>query len=322
MPQYKGKVIEVHRQFNMLALAQDDPEVKAWYGQAFRGIGPYFKNKTSGSGLTFDEQRLLLPEIVGMEPTDRDFRKTVTDHYHSFLTKIPHEGIKLQISLQDDNFPLSETNMPVNLKDYVIYRHLLEAPDVAINKYEAERQYNKKFYIVNPEEANIESIKINDLEDKATAVYMKYKDDAIKADQILTMLGVNVRGLKAEDKVLKLKEFVKKDGKLNEFEQKEVFNKFINTAEDRDLEYRYLIQEMIGAQYLSLVGTAVHLTESGEPVGEDMSRAVMYYKNPKNSRALNLLKAAYLTKVKKGEDYLPKEIRTTPITEKELQKAE
>lgn len=318
MAAYKGKIIEVHRQFNVLALAQNDPEVKAWYGQAFRGIGPYWHNKGPGSGLTFDEEKVLLPELVRVEATDKNFRAVVTNFYHEFLTKIPKEGIKLQVSLKDDNQECSEDNMPLNVKDYVTYRHIKDHPDVAPNQMEAERGYNKKYYIVDPEGASKEAMKVNELEDKATAVYMKYKDDIIRQDQILTMLGVNIRGMKTEDKILKLKDFTRKDAKSNEYEQKEVFSRFIKIAEDKDLEYRYLIQEMVGAQYLTKVGTAIHLTESGDTIASDMDGAVMYYKNPKNSKELNILRAAYLTKIKNDTSYLPKEVKAEPVkTEKE-----
>src|SRR4051812_5762405 len=105
---YTGKVIEIKRQFNQLALAQTDPEVQEWFGQSFRAIGPY--NEETGviaTGLNFDEQKLLLPGFIGIEATDKDFRTAVTRRYHEFLTRVPRMGIKLQISLEDDNLPLS-----------------------------------------------------------------------------------------------------------------------------------------------------------------------------------------------------------------------
>lgn len=318
----KGKIIEIHRHFNMLALAQNDPEVKAWYGQAFRAIGPYFHNKAPGSGLTFEEQRLLLPEVVGVEPEDKNFRTVVTNFYHEFITRIPQTGLKLNISLQDDTQPLSKTNMPVNVKDYIAYRHLLNSPEVAKDFATAEKMYTCKFYIHDPEGATQEAVKINELEDKATVIYMKYKDDVVRLDQILTMLGVDVRKMKPEQKVLKLKEFAKKDEKLNEYEQRAEFERFIRISEDKDLEYKYLIQEMIGAQYLTRVGTSIAYTESGEVIGQNMDEAVIYFRNPKNSRELNLLKAEYLTKLKKSEDYLPKEARSPKAPVKEAAKAE
>jgi hypothetical protein len=64
---------------------------------------------------------------------------------------------------------------------------------------------------------------------------------------------------------------------------------------------------MIGAQYLRRVGMNIVYTETGDKVGDNIDDAVLFFKNPKNSRALNLLKAEYQAKIKKGKDYLPKE---------------
>lgn len=304
---YNGKVIEVHRHFNLVEMSQEDPEVKAWLGQSYRGIGPYFEGKTTATGLTFEEQKYLLPELLGIEPTDKDFRKTVVRFYDELVTSIPKEGLKLQISLENDDQELSATNMPLNIKDYIVYRHIKRHPNVAKTKAEAEMLYGKRYYIVDPDGVSQEAVKINDLEDTAFAVYSKYKDDAIKIDQILTMLGVNIKGMKQEDKVLKLKSYAKKDNTLNDHNQKSAFERFIKTAEDKNLEYKYLIQEMIGAQYLARVGNNIVYAETGKKIGDNMEDAVLFFKNLKNSRELNLLKAQYQLLIKKGDEYLPKE---------------
>lgn len=316
---YNGKLLEVHRHFNMIEMSQEDPEVKAWLGQSYRAIGPYFEpgGKVIASGLNFEEQKLLLPEVLGIEPSDKDFRKSVTNFYHEMITKVPKDGIKLQVSLGNDNEPLSSGNMPLNVPDYIKMRHILSHPEVAKDKTEAERNYVARFYIVDPDHVMKGAIDVNTLEDKATVVYMKYKDDMIKVDQILTVLGINIKSLSHTDKVLKLKGFVKKDSKYNEVEQTEIFERFIKVAEDKDLEYKYLIQEMIGAQYLQRVGNNIVYKESGEKIGDNIEDAVLFFKNAKNSRALNLLKAEYQHKVKKGERYLPKE-----NPEKETQETE
>lgn len=308
---YTGKIVEVHRYQALAEMAQSDPEVKAWFGMAFKGIGPYFKERTTATGLSFEEQKLLLPEIFGIEPTDKDFRKVVNQKYDEFITKIPQEGIKLQVSLMDDTKPLSADNMPYNVMDYIKLKHIIGHPEVAKDRNEAEKLFGKRFYLVDPDQATSQAVNVNNLEDKAMVIYMKHKDDKIKTDQILTMLGVGIRGMKHEDKVLKLKSFSSKNSKMNESEQKEAFEQFIKIAEDKNLEFKYLIEEMIGAQYLSKVGTNILLKESGEKIGDNLEDAVLYYKNPKNSRELNLLKAQYLQKVKHGsEAYLPKEAQT------------
>lgn len=301
-----SKIIEIHRYFNLVEMQQNDPEVKAWLGQSFRGIGPYFKDKATATGLTFEEQRLLLPELLGIEHTDKDFRKVVIRFFDELLTSVPKEGLKLQIGLEDDSRPLAADNMPINIMDYIRFRHIRGHRDVAMNEAEAAKTFGKRYYIVDPEAVSNSATSLNTLEDKTLVVYMKFKDDRIKTDQILTMLGVNIKNMKPEEKILKLKELSQKNPKLNDYEQKEAFERFLTVAEDKDLEYKYLIQEMIGTQYLKRVGNNILYSESGKKVGDNLEDAVLYFKNPKNSRELNMMKAEYNTKIKKGDAYLPK----------------
>jgi hypothetical protein len=308
MRDYKGRIIEVHRHFNMLALAQNDPEVKAWYGEAFRAVGPYYEHggKAVATGLTFEEQKILLPIVLGIEAEDKDFRRAVTTYYHEFMTRVPKEGLKLQISLENDNDKLSKSNLPLNIPDYLAYRHILNHREVSQNKAEAEANYVKKFYLVDPDGVTKEAVRINSLEDKAVSLYMRYKEDVVKTDQVLVMLGVNINKMTHDDKVLKLKDFAQSNPELNKVEQAEAFQRFITVCEDKDLEYKYLIQEMVGTQYLKRVGTNIVITESSEKIGDNIEDAVLYLKNPKNSRQVLIMKAQYETLVKRGKEYLPK----------------
>jgi len=305
----EGRIIEVHRQFNSIQMAQSDPQVKEWLAQQFRAIGPYFTNdgKAVATGLNFDEQKVLLPNILGIEHSDKDFRKAVTNFYHEINTKVPSGGLKLQIALEDENKPLSESNLPINVKDYIAYRHLIGHRDVAKNKDEAERYQNKQFYVVDPNSATKEAVKINQLEDKAFSLYMSIKDSIVRTDQVLTMLGVRVSSMVHEDKVLSLKEFASKDSTLNDLEQQEAFLRFIRVCEDKDLEHKYLIEEMIAAQYLRRVGNNILFSESGEKLGDNMEDAVLYLKNPKFSKEANIMRAKYELLVKKESEYLPKQ---------------
>lgn len=307
---YRGKVVEVHRYFSIADMSQTDPKVQDWLAQSYRAIGPYFKEKATGTGLSFDEQKLLLPEILGVEHSDKEFRRVVNRHYDSLVLPIPRGGLKLQISLYNDNEKLSESNMPINPQDYIKWRFIQGHPEVAKDMSDAARfSVQKRFYVHDADKATKEAVDINTLEDKATNVYMKYKDDKIKLDQLLTMLGVNIKGMKHEDKVLKLKGYSKKDTKyVTELDQKVAFENFIEASEDKNMEYKYLIQELIGAQHLQRVGQNIVYKETGNSLGDNMEDAVLYLKNPKNSRELNLLKAQYLQKVKHGtEAYLPKD---------------
>lgn len=306
---YTGKTVEIHRHFSLVEMSQTDPEVKAWLGMSYRAIGPYFDGKNTATGLSFEEQRLLLPELLGIEHGDKDFRRTVIKFYDELITSVPKDGIKLRIGLENDKEKISESNKPLYIRDYITYRHAVNHPEVAKDRAEAERfSVTKKFYILDPDKTSEQAQTINALEDQAMSVYFTCKDSKIKIDQVLTMLGVNIKGMKHDEKVIKLKSFATRDSKLNEVEQKKSFDNFIKTAQDKDLEYKYLIQEMIAIQYLRRAGNNILYSESGKPLGENMEDAVLQLKNAKNSRELNLMKAQYIAKVKDGtKEYLPKE---------------
>jgi hypothetical protein len=315
-----SKTIEVHRHFNLVEMQQDDPSVKAWLGEAFKPIGPYFEpgGKAVGTGLSFKEQNILMPEQLGIESTDKDFRRAVTDFFHNILTNVPKDGLKLEVGLEDDKAELSKDNMPINVREYIIFRHLLKHPQVAPDRPTAEREIMRRFYLVDPHKVAASVNAINKTEDEALGLYFKHKDNPIKVDQILTMMGINARDMKRDQKVVKLKQLASKDPKLNSTEQAELFKNFIETCNDVNLETKYLVEELIAIKYLKRIGTSVLIDESNESLGDNMDEVIHFLNNPKNSKTLNVLKAQYQFKVKKGKDFeVPKaqEVKETEKTE-------
>lgn len=295
------KFIEVKRFFGLIEEAQADPDVQSWLGESYRAIGPYFVNKAVATGLTFDEQKLLLPEYLGLEASDRDFRKKVEEKYHEFTTPIPKGGVKLNIGLENNDKAVSETNKPHVMKDYLAYRHLVGSSEVAMDEIEAKRNPLKKFYIVDPDKVSGEAIDNNKLEDKALEFYFKEKDNELKVNQILTLMGsTKVYDMKPDEKKIKLKSYAQRQNGMNEYQQKELYKKFIDVCEDKDLEFKFLIQELVGAQVLERIGSNILLKETGEKLGDSVKDAVLFLKNAKNTRMLNKLKAEYETKVRKG----------------------
>lgn len=295
-----SKVIVIHRQLTFSQMAHTDTEVLDWFNQAFKAITPYWKGKVVGTGLTYSEQKLLMPYILGVEADDREFRKRTELFFHEILTKVPPQGLKLEIGLEDDSLPVNASNLPLNIQQYVIYRHAIGHPNVAMSKDEADRSPLKHFYLVDPEQVTSSDLRLNDLEDKALACYFKYKDDEVKVDQILTMLGVNIKLMSPSDKLLKLKSFTKRNENKGDLENQSDFQRFVDVCEDPDLMMKYLIQEMVGAQILERQGTTIFIKESGEAIGANAKEAVAYLKNPKNSRVYNMLRGHYDTLVKKG----------------------
>lgn len=296
------KIIRIERHYNLIEMQQSDASVQAWLGESYRPIGPYFDagGKSVAKGLTMDEQRLLMPEILGVEPADKEFRKEVEKFFHELLTNVPKTGLELNISLMDDERPLGVDNLPIVPRDYIVWRHATKHPHVAHDKSDAERNIQRRFYMIDPQSVKGEALKINRLEDQASSLYFKYKDDDLRVDQILTMMGMTIKGLKKDDKVLKLKEFTKAVPGFNEVEQKDRFTRFIEVCEDKDLSIKFLIEELVGAQYLERVGRVILLKDTGERLGDSIEEAVLFVTNKKNTKLYNQLKAQYGLKIRKG----------------------
>lgn len=302
-----SKIVFLHRKLSFAQMSHTDADVLDYYNQAFKAVSPYWKGKVVGTGLTPNEQKWLMPHVHGVETTDKDFRKATELYFHEILTKIPPKGLKLEIGLDDPTAPLGPDNLPISIIEFITYRHALGHPNVALTKEEADRLPTKHFYIVDPDQVSDSGIRLNDLEDKAISCYFKYKDDEVKVDQILTMMGTSIKGLSIADKVLKFKEFSKKKEGKGDGEQQVEFQRFIDVCEDADLMLKYLIQEMIGAQILERAGTTIMVKESGEVLGGNGKEAVLFLKNPKNSRVYNMLRAHYETIVKRGSK-LPEQV--------------
>src|SRR6185369_6924189 len=147
--------------------------------QSFKAIGPYHKGNVVATGLSREEIKILLPTAagVGLEPEDRTFTQAVTAFYNSILTRVPQDGLRLEVGLENNEAELSNTNMPLNVKDYIIWRHAIGHPDVASSREDALRGYNKRFYVLDPQVTKEVTERINDLEDEAMAIYFKHKDD-------------------------------------------------------------------------------------------------------------------------------------------------
>ncbi len=296
------KFIEIKRFYGLIEEAQSDPDTVTWLGESWKPMGPYWANKATATGLSFEEQKLLLPNFLGIEASDKDFRKRVETFYDEFLTPVPAKGLKINIGLREDNDkPVSESNWPIVLKDYLIYRHTIGNPEVASSEIEAKRNPTKKFYMVDPEKISGEAIDISKLEDEALQLYFNNKDNEVKVNMILTMMNVRgVYNMNPEEKKIKLKSFATRQPNLNEYQQKIAYTNFKNTCKDKDLETKFLITELIGAQVLEKVGTAILLKETGEKLGDTMAEAVLFVNNNKNTRFKNKLYAEYNIKVREG----------------------
>ena len=299
----EGKIIEVKRHYSQNDLAQSDPAVKEWLDSAFKGIGSYWDTqaKVAGSGLSWAEKKILMPILHAVESEDRDFRGATENYFNELMTKIPPGGLRLQIGLRDDEEELSADNLPINVKDYVSYKHLMAHPVVAKNENEAAALPYKKFFIHDQEESVNLQEELVELEDKAAELYFTHRHDANKVEQILVLMGIKTRDLNEKEKGLKLKELTRISGRQEETMEAKRIRKFIKVATSKELELEYMITELIGAQVLEKIGTEIVIAETNNSIGNGIREAIIHLKNKKNSKTLLYLKNHFKNLIKENK---------------------
>ena len=269
-------------------------EIAEYFATALNDIGSYWAGKGSvevGTGLTISERELLMPYIIDTEPTDREFKKKVSDYFHAMTTKVPDKGVKLNIGLETDNDePVGKGNMPLVVSDYVRYRHALSHPQVVESQEDAAGNQLAKFYIYDPSRATKKSKAELDLQDKAMAMYLEVKDDIKKVTMYLKLQGIDPRALTAEARVERLKLLTTTAPQS-----------LIDTINDKDGETKYMIERLVDAGIVKHIGTAYLVKERNEVLGHDLDEAVVAWNKPSNGELVTILKTRLAEATKKAK---------------------
>jgi hypothetical protein len=282
-----SRIVKLYRKPSFIGNAQHGaPEFMA---MSKRSIGSFWENSystTIGSGLNFSEQKLLLPTIVDCEPEDRAFRAKVSEYYSAIKTAVPFDkGRELEIGLEtDNNEPLSSINLPLNLSDYVTYRHAKAHPEVAGSKQDGENSMLKFYYIFDAQEQEDFEVLGNKDKDEALVLYLRIKKTPEKADMLLTLMGIDPRTFKGKNaQALKLDK-VKVLAETKPSDVVKIFN-------DKSFDEMYTIQTMLNTSVLQKIGERIINPETGTVLGNDMQEAVYWIKDKLNSESLVMLKA-------------------------------
>lgn len=255
-----------------------------------QSIGSFWVNSNSkmvGSGLTFDEQKLLMPLIIDCEPSDRNFRTKVSAYFSNMRTVIPYDtGLTLQIGLtEDNNAPLSESNMPYDVHQYITWRHAAAHPQVAASKTAAEGNMLALYYIFDPQATEDSKVLLNENTDKAMELYLEVKRQPEKLDMLLTLLGISPRNIKYDGKnglslkIADLKAIAEKDPA-----------RFITVYETKNFAETYVLLTAVELGLITKVGAYFVDKNSQETIGHNQAEAIQWLKDKTKSDKVVLLK--------------------------------
>lgn len=303
MSHRNSKTVTIFRAGSFLSRAQGK-EIEDFFSTSKKSIGSYWESTSSkkvGTGLSFAEEAILLPMVLDVPAEDREFRKKVTQFYVDIDTQVPHNtGRTLEIGLELDNDKpisidikdMSKSNMPINIMDYIRYKHAIGHPFVAKSKEEADGNALIEFYIFDKTEVIKKNTKKSDERDASMQIYLTIKPDPTKVGMMLTLLGIDPReftGPTAED--LKI-DALRKQSETNP-------KGFIETYQNTDLETHYWIRTMVNTGVLKVIGNKYFDAETNKLIGNTLEETTFYFKDEENSDMVVSLKARMQEAIKK-----------------------
>ena len=240
-------------------------------------ISPAGKRAGMGleTGLTLDEQRELLPSVVGVGKDHRDFFTKVEEYYSELVVKVKHQGTTLQIETTDKG-------TPVNMPEYLTYKFLLAMNSVA-NPGERPNPLAHRYALVD-EESNID--KQSDIVEARKKAYTLFsKLDKTEYKMFLSLMGTtDVESLRSEATSVKLDNLVTTKPVLF----LRVATSVGTAAKPGDGRIEYLIHRMITFGVLTKSGNRI--INKNVDIGV-METAVTWFKNASNNEEVTRLKA-------------------------------
>ena len=238
------------------------------YVEAKRRIGSVFtKGGDILKGLTIAEQKRLLPEILGISPTEAGWAKMVRSYFANLTIDVPQEGVELDISTDEEG-------NPINVIDYIKWRFASEHPHVA-----SEESINKgRYYISDPQKKEQEAVAVTRRRKDAYKQLILLAEDNDRAILVLKAFGVRTAELSEQQVELELETLLEANP-----------NEFIRVCTDKNLDTVALIWDCVEAGVLRKSGNTFLFGD--EILGDDMEQAIRFLGLKKNSAMLLDIKA-------------------------------
>ena len=235
-------------------------------------IGSIFVNRLPLKGVEGTEEEKLLKELVDVPPTHNDWPAKTKDFWSSLSITVPFEGIELNIETTEDG-------TPINPIDYIKYKWAIKHRQVAMSEDEMKTSPDKRFYIYDPQKDLLKKNNKVQVKKEADKEFIKLTGSF---DLMRTLLRVLAKGnpdnltdMEVENQLYDVKDSNPE--------------RFLKYCKDDTLELRSEILEMIEKSVLRQIGNQIIYQD--ETIGETMKDAIVYFKNKKNSGAVNAMRA-------------------------------
>ena len=273
-----SRFITIYRAGSFLSRAQG-PQIDDYFSTSKRSIGSFWDDtRKVGKGLSVTEIELIVAPFLDALPGERDYHKQVENFFNDLSTDVPHQtGRTLQIGLTIDNEGfLSQENRPLDPMDYIRYRHALANPKVAATKEIADSDQIIEFYIFDKNAAASKAKATNKLKDDAMKVYLDLKDVAMKVEQIMVLMGEDIRRYAGETKEAEMQTDLRK---LSAKKPQD----FIDKVNSPMLEAEYLLTKLVLYKIVNGLAGRYIDAETKQLIGNSKDEVVCWLNDPENS---------------------------------------
>lgn len=234
-------------------------------------IGSIFVNRLPLKGVEDKEEEKLLKELIDVPPTHNDWPKKTKDFWSSLSITVPFEGVELNIETTEDG-------TPINPIDYIKYKWVIKHRQVAMSEDEMKSSPEKRFYIYDPQKDLLKKNNKVQVKKEADKEFIKLTGNF---DLMRALLRVLAKG--NPDSLTNMEV----ENQLYDIKDSEP-ERFLKYCKDDTLELRSEILKMIEVGVLRQIGNQVIYQD--ETIGETTKDAIVYFKNKKNSGAVNAMR--------------------------------
>jgi hypothetical protein len=278
-------------------------------------------------GLTFEEERKFLPNIIGVSADSDKFTAACDNYWKNISTEVPAEtGVELEIGMRypdqaaadaaeketvaekvkvlearvSNRFYVEKFDVrtkvgtPINLTDYILYRYCLRYSRVAQTPDDIFKSPKIMFYIVSQEaERAVQDQKLR-LRRKAYQHYLDIINDRTKASNVSLLLKSRIQ---AYNLLPSTTTKLSTDNESNIDLTLEAMavnypNDFITACTDKQLIMKAFIERCIDANELRrLPNTDAIVFGDNTSLGNTVDEAIVFLTTDANKEVLNTLKA-------------------------------
>lgn len=228
-------------------------------GASFNKFGQILK------GVTGDEEKKIMPEILGVSVNDPTFAKACETFWCNITIPVPPgQGTKLNVTV--------DNGVPKAPLDYVKYRFAVQHRSVAPEDDIDSNPY-ALFYVHDPVTATEKQVSELGTRNKAKLKYLELIQDEKKMDAVLAVITTyrNPTVLTKEEKEL-----------LLETESNKKPAEFIRAVEDEKLQMKSFIYRAINAGVFKESGQRIIYDDV--ILGEDLDSTVAFLKSKEGSK--------------------------------------